>query len=164
MFRFKCATCGQWHEGMPGFAAEAPVYYYSIPEDERPTRCRLTSDTCVVDDEFFFIRGCVEIPVAGTDEPFVWGVWVSLSKSSFDEYLANWDVPCRSRLGPYFGWLDVGFSVYPLTESLKTYVHPRDNGVRPYIELEPTDYPLAVEQRAGISVERVAEIYAANQH
>jgi len=75
MFRFKCATCGQWHEGMPGFAAEAPVYYYSIPEDERPARCRLSSDTCVVDEEFYSIRGCVEIPVAGTDKPFVWGVW-----------------------------------------------------------------------------------------
>jgi len=89
---------------------------------------------------------------------------VSLSKSSFDEYFANWDIPDRSRLGPYFGWLDVGFSVYPFAESLKTYVHPRDKGVRPYIKLEPTDYPLAVEQRAGISVERVTEIYAANQH
>jgi hypothetical protein len=35
-----------------------------------------------------------------------------------------------------------------------------DDSVRPYIELEPTDHPLAVEQRNGISVDRVAEIYA----
>lgn len=43
------------------------------------------------------------------------------------------------------------------TENLKTRVHLRDNGVRPYIELEPTNHPLAVEQRPGIAVERVAE-------
>ena len=149
---------------MPSFATEAPVYYYSIPEDDRATRCDLTSDTCVVDGEFFFIRGCVEIPVAGADEPFVWGVWVSLSKTSFTEYLANWDTPVRSDLGPYFGWLSVNFPVYPFTESLKTSVQPRDNGIRPLIELDETDHPLAVEQRTGISVERVAEIYALYQH
>jgi hypothetical protein len=30
--------------------------------------------------------------------------------------------------------------------------------VRPFIELEPTDHPLAIEQRTGISWERVREI------
>jgi hypothetical protein len=38
-------------------------------------------------------------------------------------------------------------------------LHLRDDGMRPYIELEPTDHPLAVEQREGISPERVAELY-----
>jgi hypothetical protein len=31
---------------------------------------------------------------------------------------------------------------------------------RPFIELEPTDHPLALEQKNGITVDRVAEIYA----
>jgi hypothetical protein len=31
-------------------------------------------------------------------------------------------------------------------------------GTRPHIELEPTDHPLAVEQRRGITVARVIEI------
>lgn len=43
-------------------------------------------------------------------------------------------------------------------------VHLRDNGIRPFIELEPTDHLLAIEQREGISVERVAEIYALVVH
>jgi hypothetical protein len=30
--------------------------------------------------------------------------------------------------------------------------------------LEPTDHPLALEQRNGISVDRVAEIYAIMMH
>jgi hypothetical protein len=48
--------------------------------------------------------------------------------------------------------------------NLKARIHLRDDGVRPYIELEPTDHPLAIEQRLGISVERVAEIYAQIMH
>jgi hypothetical protein len=47
---------------------------------------------------------------------------------------------------------------------LKTRVHLRDHEVRPFIELEPTDHPLALEQRNGISVDRVAEIYAIMMH
>jgi hypothetical protein len=37
-------------------------------------------------------------------------------------------------------------------------VHTRAVGVRPYIQLEPTDHPLAVEQRTGITLARVQEI------
>jgi hypothetical protein len=36
--------------------------------------------------------------------------------------------------------------------------------VRPRIELEPTDHPLAVEQREGISAARLAEIYSYFAH
>ena len=44
--------------------------------------------------------------------------------------------------------------------NLKTRVHLRDDGMRPLIELEPTDHPLAVEQRAGISLGRMAQLHS----
>jgi hypothetical protein len=43
-------------------------------------------------------------------------------------------------------------------------VHLRDHGIRPYIELEVTEHPLAVEQRSGITMQRVAEIYGLMAH
>lgn len=164
MFKFKCTTCDEWHEGMPGFGANAPLYYYYIPEAERQTRCRLTSDTCVVDDEEFFVRGCLEVPVIGAEEPFVWGVWVSLSPENFAAFVDLLDQGAREQNGPYFGWLSASIKTYPETEALKTMVHLRDEGIRPYIELEPTDHPLAVDQRHGITIDRVAELYAAYTH
>ncbi|MEC4593760.1 DUF2199 domain-containing protein [Nitrospirillum amazonense] len=160
MFRFQCAACDEWHEGMPTFGATAPLSYYGIPAAERQVRCVLTSDTCSVDQAHFFIRGSIEIPVRGADDPFVWGGWVSLSKPNFDEFLAHYDSPQRAHLGPYFGWLSVALPLYPNTENLKTRVHLRDDGLRPYIELEPTDHPLALEQRNGIDIARVGVIYA----
>ena len=164
MFRFRCATCGEWHEGMPTFSSEAPLYFYAIPEVERDRRCVLGTDTCIIDQEHFFVRGCLEIPVHGEFEPFVWGVWVSLSKGHFDQFVASLDVDHRSHIGPFFGWLSAEFPFYPSTENLKTRAHLRDHGVRPFIELEPTDHPLASEQRNGISVDRVAEIYTYYVH
>jgi hypothetical protein len=149
---------------MPSFGADAPLYYYDIPEAKRAERCELTSDTCIVDGEHFFVRGCIEIPVHGENEPFVWGVWVSLSENNFEEFTNLFGVPVRDDHGPYFGWLSAYLKTYPDTENLKTHVHLRNDGVRPSIELEPTDHPLAVEQREGISVERVAEIYSAYMH
>jgi len=149
---------------MPGFGANAPSYYYSIPEPEREGRCRLTSETCVVDNEFFFVRGCIEIPVLGAAEPYIWGAWVSLSSKSFDEFISTTDKPGRAGFGPHFGWLSTEFRVYPSTRGLKTHVHIREPELRPLIELEPMDHPLAIEQRMGITVERVGEIYAAYMH
>jgi len=102
--------------------------------------------------------------VHGADEPFSWGVWVSLSEQSFLTWVKNFDQQRRSHVGPFFGWLNAWLKPYPETLNLKTHVHLRDNGVRPWIELEPTDHPLAVEQRNGISIDRVAEIYAIMMH
>jgi hypothetical protein len=161
MFRFKCLGCEEWHEGMPSFGADAPSLYYSISDSERDERCHLTSDTCVIDDKFFFVRGCLEISIIGADEPFIWGVWVSLSDKNFDEFLSTLDKLNRSEFGPYFGWLSTELPLYPNSQNLKTHLHIRDDGLRPLIELEPTSHPLAVEQSEGITVGRLGEIYAA---
>jgi len=48
--------------------------------------------------------------------------------------------------------------------SLKTHVHMKEPKLRPWVELEPTDHPLAVEQRDGITWDRVREIAAIMLH
>lgn len=163
-FEFRCATCGETHTGMPSFGADRPLSYYAIPEAERQKRCACGTDDCVIDGQWFFIRGCIEIPVADQDEPFVWGVWVSLSEASFRKWAACFADDTRSHIGPFFGWLDASLKPYPDTMNLKTKVHLRNGGIRPYIELEPTSHPLAVEQREGITRQRVAELYSVMMH
>lgn len=163
-FRFKCNSCDQIHEGVPTFGAKAPLSYFEIPEAERDARCDLGSDDCVIDGERFFVRGCVDIPVHGEKDPFTWGVWVSLSRESHLKWLECFGKEKRAQIGPFFGWLNAWLKPYPDTVNLKTRVHLRDNRARPYIELEPTDHPLAVEQREGISMARVAEIYSLMMH
>lgn len=149
---------------MPTFGAAAPLSYYAISEGERELRCDLGSDDCVIDEEFFFVRGCIEVPVHGYSEPFVWGVWASLSEENFRTWVQVFGENHRSHIGPFFGWLDAWLKPYPDTMNLKTMVHLRDDGIRPYIALEPTEHPLAVEQRSGISVDRVAEIFSIMVH
>ncbi|GAB4394873.1 MAG: DUF2199 domain-containing protein [Kiloniellaceae bacterium] len=163
-FRFKCVTCGEVHEGMPTFGAKRPLAFYEIPEDEREARCQSSNDDCVIDEEWFFVRGCIDIPVHGTDDDFSWGVWVSLSEDNYLTWRDYFGKDQRSHVGPFFGWLNAWLKPYPSTVNLKTMLHLRDDGLRPYIEIEPSDHPLSVEQRTGISIERLSEIYSIMMH
>lgn len=64
-----------------------------------------------------------------------------------------------------FGWLSTALPIYPLeTLSLPTLVHTRPVGLRPLVELEPSDHPLAIEQRNGITRARVQELAEAILH
>lgn len=96
--------------------------------------------------------------------PFVWDVWVSLSETNFKRASDRWHDPNRIEEPPYFGWLCNSLPGYPETLSLKTNVHTRPVGIRPFIELEPTEHPLAVEQRDGITMARVIEIAETAMH
>ncbi|MCC6328201.1 MAG: DUF2199 domain-containing protein [Acidobacteria bacterium] len=153
---FKCYSCGKKHEGLPDIGAEYPDPYFDVPENERVNRVIVTSDLCSIDDEEFFIRGVIEIHVHGQDARFGLGVWVSLKKENFQCYVDNFDT---DEIGPFFGWLSNRLECYADdTFSLKTMTHFRGGKTRPFIEVEPTDHPLAVDQREGISIERAWEL------
>ena len=159
MFRFKCASCGDFHSGIPDIGWSYPVYYLDVPEAQREDRCELTSDICVIDDKWFFVRGCLEIPIIDADEVFAWGAWVSLSEADFLRFVELYDHGQRAGEDSFLGWFSTYIEPYPNTVKLKARAHLRDGGIRPFIELEPTDHPLAVEQREGITLERLREIY-----
>lgn len=162
---YTCRGCGQHHSELPmHYGAPAPAQWLSIPEPQRGERAALTSDTCVIDGRHFFVVGNLEIPVHGFQERFSWDVWVSLSAESFARARELWDRHGRESEPPYFGWLCTALPGYPDTVALKTHVHTREVGRRPFVELEATTHPLAVEQRAGISLERVQEIAETVRH
>jgi hypothetical protein len=139
------------------YGAPAPEYWSDVLADGDDS-C-LSADQCVIKGEWFFAHGLIEIPVIDCDEPFSWGVWVSLSKENYDRMAQLWETSGREHEPPYFGWLSTQLPVYsPTTINLKTRLHTRPIGQRPFIELEPTGHPLAVEQRKGITRARVEQI------
>jgi hypothetical protein len=152
----RCAVCGEPHDELPDVGSDRPDQWWEIPEDERERRIELTSDTCVIDDEHFFIRGVIQIPVHDHPQSFGFGVWVSQKRENFMTYLDHWE---SGEIGPFFGWLSTHIAFYPEeTLLLKTRAHFRGGGLRPLIELEPTDHPLSVDQREGITLRKALEI------
>ncbi|MGD1217080.1 DUF2199 domain-containing protein [Streptomyces krungchingensis] len=145
------------------YTAEAPAVW--DPAFADADDCLLSPDQCVIHGQHYFVKGLIEIPVIGGDEVFSWGVWVSLSRESFSRAADLWDTPGREDEKPYFGWLTTYLPMYaPTSLYLKTNVHTRPVGERFSVELEPTDHPLAVEQRTGITLDCVREIAAAVLH
>ncbi|MCB2376252.1 DUF2199 domain-containing protein [Hymenobacter sp. BT635] len=156
---FTCSRCNEFHDELPMcFGAEFPDYYFSVPPEERAARIEYSQDWCVVDEAYFFVRGRIEIPVIDSDEVFCWNVWTSLSEKSFLRSQDVWNDPARVNEPAYFGWLQTIVPGYPDTRSIKTREHTQALGTIPRVEVFEEDHPLTIEQREGITWQRVHEL------
>jgi hypothetical protein len=155
---FTCSCCGKVHEGSPSFGYTSPHYYDVLNEEDKTRIAILQDDICVIgiDKSDFFVRAILEVPIQGVAEPFMWGVWVSLSETSFKRYMSSWDQHDESD--SYFGWFSNRLPYYPDTLSLKTSVRPRNGGLRPLLVLEEADHPLAMHFHQGISLSEAQQI------
>lgn len=160
-----CKCCGRGFDTLPmDYAFPAPGNWFALPEAERAARARLSADVCIIDGREFYVRGCIEIPVIDCVEMLIHGVWVSVSEESFRYIHERWDSPFVDDEPPRFGWLCNWIRDYPEPQDVRCQVFLRSGNLRPRIVLEPTDYPLAVEQREGVTLERIKEIFAGSDH
>lgn len=104
-FRFLCTRCGERHEGLPDLAYDAPLFYAALSDEEQKTIARKSDDLCSINDEHFYVRAVLYVPILGTDHNFGWGVWVSLSEQNFRRYLEQFDAPEPEQEQGWFGWL-----------------------------------------------------------
>ena len=155
-----CATCGKSHSDVPlSFAADFPDMYANLKSEDRDLRAVIGTDQCIVDEKWFFIRGCLEIPVVGHSEPFLWGVWASVRQEAYDEISDCWTQEGREKThGSFKGRLANSLSVYPETLNLKVEIRLEPVGTRPLFVVEEVEHPLANEQRLGITRTRAMEL------
>jgi hypothetical protein len=163
---YTCRTCGQYHVGVAlSFAADFPDSYANLTKDERNSRALIGSDQCILDSQSFFLRGIIEIPIIGSDQPFLWGVWASVRQEVFDEIADSWDVEGRERkYGPYKGRLANSLSIYPETLNLKLKIVLQAVGTRPLFLIEDTEHELGLQQKSGISQQQAVELASVLLH
>ena len=155
---FVCVSCNQLHAGLPELAAAEPYFVEDLLPASKSKVERLGSEICVFRDgevRHFFVRGALRIPISGTNETWSYAAWVSLSAESFAGVadVAEGTNPS----GSFFGWFQSALPGWPETLSLKSTLHVSTNQ-RPFIELEPTDHPLSLAQRAGLPLLRILEL------
>jgi len=147
------------------YAADSPDNFGWLKEHERAERAILGSDQCIIDQEKYFVRGLIELPVVGFNEVFLWGAWASVWKEDFDEIGEHWETTGRERLiGPYKGTLNNRLSEYPDTFNLKCTIRIQPVGSRPLFYIDEPEHPLACEQRQGITLERIQQIASRLMH
>jgi hypothetical protein len=149
-----CPTCGEAHDELPAVVASTPLVWEQASQQEQVDDFDLTTDTCIWKDEHYFLRGVLELPFTDREGVLSFGVWTSLSRESFFRYLPTFEEENeadRLEFPPMFGWFSNSLPGYPEALNLKCNVHARTGGLRPLIELQSTNHPLAIAQREGIS-------------
>ena len=154
-----CSCCGKQYDKLSlAYALDAPDAWLAVPEDERTDRGVLWTDSCVIDQQQYFVRGRIVIPIVGHTDPFIWGCWASVSRESFEQFGKLWDAPVREHEPPLPAQLANDNPIYPATVGLACNVVMKNARRRPSFEILSTDHPIALEQRNGITLERVKEI------
>ncbi len=139
-----------------------PDQFARLSEEQRATMGTISSDFCTITHEEgvnYFIRAVLEVPIHGIEEPFLWGVWVSLSEKSFTHYAETYDAPVDGD--GFFGWVCNSLPTYPYEGSRAADVVVQLGGQRPKVVLhrgDPEDDPLVIDQVNGISVLRAQQI------
>jgi hypothetical protein len=163
-----CVSCGEKHQGLFDLGYAKPDFWQR-PEAHLPNSALrhsgdcLTEDFCVMEGHYF-IRCVLELPLIGAPERyFGFGVWSTLSKKNFDQYVETFDSDQSSEMGPWFGWFSNRLKPYPDTLNLKCQVHPKDGRQRPWIEIESTDHPLGQEYGSIACCRAVCRIDTSHQ-
>lgn len=139
---------------LPAIAYSAPYPYFQLSEEELENT-ELTSDLCIIkysDKTCYFIRAVLVQEVNDSCQDLEYGIWVSLSEKSFNEYIENYDN--KDFEGGYFGWLSNYLPDYEFKESIPTDVFVNNTIGRPFIHPhESFDHPFVNDFYNGISKE-----------
>lgn len=152
--KYKCSCCGKEHEEWPALVYDSPIYYSDLSEEDKKNIAELTSDICIIkhpEHTHRFVRGVLNIPVNDSCCHLEYGLWVSLSEKSFEDYQDNYNNDDRE--GAYFGWTCNNIEGYDTTLSIASDVLVQKNGFRPYIvPHDGNDHVLVNDYYNGISL------------
>ena len=125
--KFKCSQCGEYHEEWPALGKKSPWHYHTLPEHKKEQIAYLNDDFCEIrwdDQTDKFIRTVLAIPVIDFHLNLEYGLWVSVSAKSYEEYNTNFD--SMAYESGFFGWICNKINGYKDTLQIPTdvIVHP----------------------------------------
>lgn len=153
----KCEKCGKIHDEWPALDFIAPEHYYLLSDEDKEKYVKeLSDDFCVIeyeDQTDYFIRCVLFQKVLDYCNDLQYGVWVSLSEKSFDDY--NADFLSDEQNATYFGYLCNQFPDYEYTLAIRMNVVTQNNRLRPEVipHSDQMDVPFVRDYYEGITKE-----------
>jgi len=151
--KYICSHCGKEHEDWPALAYSAPTNYDELSGEEKQSLGELDSDFCIIsypDQTDRFIRCTMTQKVVDHCEDLEYGLWVSLSETSFQDYSDNFNQ--ENHEATYFGWLANVLPDYNFSDSIPTTVFTRNGNERPEIVPHETfEHPFVKDYYQGIT-------------
>lgn len=149
---YTCTCCGKLLDEWPALAWDSPTSYAVLPENLKAQIAELSSDFCVVrhpDQTDRFIRATLAIKVIDDCRELNYGIWVSLSEISFDNYSDNFGNP--EHEAQYFGWLSNDIPEYEIASIPTTVITQLDNMRPEIVPHENFDHQLVRDYYHGIT-------------
>jgi hypothetical protein len=160
---FVCSLCGQHHdERLLDIRLGLPHVIHALDPDERTRRAWLADDFAVLDDERFFVRGLLALPIPGIDDRFAYGTWVEVSMPDFRELMRRWHD--EEQFGPVECTVANELEPYRNTLDLRATLRATAPDELPAVELADAAHELVGAQQRGISVRRSDELAATVLH
>jgi hypothetical protein len=151
--KYTCNCCGQEHDEWPALTYSSPSNYHDLTDDDKNNIAKLDGDFCVInhpDQVDRFIRCTMTQKVNDYCDNLEYGLWVSLSEKSFQDYVDNYDNDNHET--QYFGWLSNVLPDYDNTLQIPTTVFTRKGNSRPEIVPHSDfDHPLVKDYFNGIA-------------
>jgi hypothetical protein len=172
---FAC-SCGERHVGLFPIHMQHPIGWPG-PKDYEPDEALrmngdfLSGNYCVWEGKYFSMRMRLPIQIRGAQPAaFMYTVWASLNRADFEGYLDAVRNRRLNNISRAQARLVNRLSGFPDTFKLMGTAFQQDDGGPPLLLIhgpQPDNnpqHPLIQEQRQGIGVDRMIELFAAYGH
>ncbi|MDG3040411.1 DUF2199 domain-containing protein [Roseicyclus marinus] len=159
-----CRCCGMAFNGLFDVQYSAPEAWPhgDEPEDNaaivRDDADCLTEDFCRLGN-YRFVRANLLLRIRDTGQSFGFGVWATVRPEVFEQAIDHFDAGVQGQIGTVFSWLS---NILPNTPAKASEGHLtfHDDRIRPSYHLDDADNPFTADQREGIDLDRLLDIYA----
>ncbi|WP_159017778.1 DUF2199 domain-containing protein [Algibacter sp. L3A6] len=152
---FRCSTCGEVHDELPALGFKTPFHYDILNDKEKTEIVEIDDDFCVIkhpDQTDRFIRTTLRMQINDACEDLDYGIWVSLSEKSFNEYKSEFKDNTDGKT--YYGTICNEIPDYEeSTLGLHVNVVTKSNGIRPEIIPHKSEHKLISDWKKGILIE-----------
>ncbi len=154
---YKCPKCNKVHQELPALGFDEPHHYGLLSDEEKKSIAEISSDFCIIhhpEQTDRFIRTYLKMHINDACQDFEYGIWVSVSKKTFNEYSEDFDLQKGGK--SYFGRISNEIQDYSeSTIGLHVNIETQSNGIRPEVIPYKSDHMLVQEWEQGITIEEV---------
>lgn len=151
--KITCDCCGELIDQWPALTFGTPSPYFELSKADQKKLGKISSDFCQItypDQTDRFIRVVMNQKVLDHCADLEYGVWVSMSDKSFDEYRANFNN--NKFEATYTGYLSNRIPGYEHTLIIPMTIKTRTGGQRPETFPMPQfRHPFVIDFYEGIS-------------
>jgi hypothetical protein len=153
--KYVCSSCGKEHDELPALGFKTPYYYDILSDEDKQNMGNASEDFCIVahpGQTDFFIRTTMTIPINDSCEDLDYGIWVSVSEKTYDDYEANFK--SENSTQTYFGMICNEIRDYDeSTLGINANINTRLDGKRPETIPHEGEHNLIKDYQNGITLE-----------